>query len=206
MEEAFKYFRKFDNFEVKVLKELTDDKFYQKLNTKYSKCLLDYVLLEFVEEYQGEVSHKQAILEAFQILNSRVRVGNSLKHPVFWIEENKMKSIPCSVEDFLCLPKDEPQGCAENEVCKTPESPHVLPYWFAFLEPPYPNGYTKEDFLKLNHLLFPEAFQKDLEIFQWDDAFSNYFDDGKEWWGTGFWSIYDKWMNRFVIIGASLSD
>lgn len=26
------------------------------------------------------------------------------------------------------------------------------------------------------------------------------------WWGTAMWSIYDKWMKRFVIIGASLTD
>lgn len=32
------------------------------------------------------------------------------------------------------------------------------------------------------------------------DNFSNYFDDGKEWWGIALWSIYDKWMNRFVVI------
>ena len=39
-----------------------------------------------------------------------------------------------------------------------------------------------------------------------DEPIPNYFDDGKEWWGTALWSIYDKWMNRFVIIGASLTD
>ena len=79
-------------------------------------------------------------------------------------------------------------------------------YWLAFSEPPYGIPYSKEDFRKINDSLFPIPFRKDLEIFSWNDEFSNYFDDGKEWWGTALWSIYDKWMNRFVIIGASLTD
>ena len=29
---------------------------------------------------------------------------------------------------------------------------------------------------------------------------------GKYWWGTYFWTIYDKHLQRFVIIGASLID
>ena len=79
-------------------------------------------------------------------------------------------------------------------------------YWLAFSGPPYGIPYSEEDFRKINDLLFPIPFRKDLEIFSWNDDFSNYFDDGKEWWGTALWSIYDKWMNRFVIIGASLTD
>ena len=30
--------------------------------------------------------------------------------------------------------------------------------------------------------------------------------DGKDWWGTYFRTIYDKHLQRFVIIGASLID
>ena len=29
---------------------------------------------------------------------------------------------------------------------------------------------------------------------------------GKEWWGTGLWSVYDSKENVFIIIGASLTD
>lgn len=57
-----------------------------------------------------------------------------------------------------------------------------------------------------SRLLFPIPFRMDLEVYRWNDEFSNYFDDGKEWWGTGFWSIYHKNINRFVIIDASLTN
>lgn len=70
----------------------------------------------------------------------------------------------------------------------------------------YPIPYSKEDFYKINSLLFPVQFRNDLEIFCWNDEFSNYFDDGKDWWGTALWSVYDKQAKRFVIIGASLND
>ena len=43
---------------------------------------------------------------------------------------------------------------------------------------PYGIPYSKEDFRKINDLLFPIPFRKDLEIFSWNDDFSNYFDDG----------------------------
>ena len=73
------------------------------------------------------------------------------------------------------------------------------------LNPPYTTPYTVEDFRKINHILFPVS-QKDLDIYSWNDDFSDYFDDGKDWWGTALWSVYDKAMQRFVIIGASLTD
>ena len=28
----------------------------------------------------------------------------------------------------------------------------------------------------------------------------------EDWWGTALWSVYDKAMQRFVIIGALLTD
>lgn len=54
-----------------------------------------------------------------------------------------------------------------------------IPYWLAFLEPPYRVLYVADDFKKLNNVLFP--FSDSLEVYRWNDDFSNYFEDGKEW-------------------------
>lgn len=186
------------------MRELVDDNFYKLLNTKYDELLLDYVLLSFDENYQGEQSHKEAVKAAIAVFNSRVRVGNSLKHPLFYVDEEKMSCIECMAEDFFC--EDNNGWLKIEEDFNFRVTSFQMNYWLAFSKPPYDVPYTKEDFRKLNHALFPIAFRKDLEIYSWNNEFSNYFDDGKEWWGTGFWSIYDKWMNRFVIIGASLTD
>ena len=89
---------------------------------------------------------------------------------------------------------------------KVRTTPDYMTYWWAFMEPPYGVPYSKKDFHKINNILFPVQFRNELDILSWNDDFSNYFDEGKEWWGTAMWSVYDKWMRRFVIIGASLTD
>lgn len=185
------------------MRELKEDSFYKILSEKYDELLLDYVLLSCDEEYHWEESHKKAVMEAIAVFNTRVRVGNSLKHPHFYVDEEKMCCKEYSVEDFFCDGNSSWKISGNTRVRITPDH---MTYWWAFFEPPYGVPYSKEDFHKINHTLFPVQFRNDLEIYSWNDDFSNYFDDGKEWWGTAMWSIYDKWMNRFVIIGASLTD
>lgn len=172
------------------MKELIEDKIYTTLAQKYDELLLDYVLLSFDEEYCGMESHKRAVIKSISILNARERVGNNLVHPPLFVNEERMCCMKYSAEDFFC----------------DSNTPSHMTYWRAFSEPPYGIPYSRNDFHKINHSLFPVQFRSDLEIYSWNDDFSNYFDDGKEWWGTAFWSIYDKWMKRFIIIGASLTD
>ena len=137
------------------------------------------------------------------MFNNRVRVGNSLKHPHFYVDEEKMYCKEYSVDDFFC---DSNSSWIVSGNTKVRTTPDYMTYWWAFIEPPYGVPYSKEDFRKINHALFPVQFRNELEILSWNDDFSNYFDEGKEWWGTAMWSVYDKWMGRFVIIGASLTN
>ena len=74
-----------------------------------------------------------------------------------------------------------------------------------FLNPPYGCNYSIKDFKYINDILFPKGYNK-LEIFEWSSDWSNYFNDGLEWWGAKCISIYDNNMNRFVVIGASATD
>ena len=78
-------------------------------------------------------------------------------------------------------------------------------YCYLFLNPPHGSHYSVKDFETINHLLFPKGFYH-LEVFDWSSDWSNYFQDGLEWWGAKCFSIYDKDMNRFVVIGASATD
>lgn len=172
------------------------------LDDTYNKILLDYVILLSEEDYKGVETHKKAVIEAFRILNTRPRIGNHYNLKVT-VEEEKMSASLSLVEELLQLPEDDyydsrPRG---NRCFSIPQP---IPYWFAFLEPPYDVPYQTLDFVKFNDVLFP--FKKSTEIYRWKDNFSDYFDDGKEWWGTGLWSSYDKTIKTFVVIGASLSD
>ena len=80
-----------------------------------------------------------------------------------------------------------------------------LNYRRAFLYPPHENGYTGKDFAHVNAALFPNGTDT-LEVFEWTTDWSDYFDEGREWWGTLCVTVYDKTLHRFVVIMASATD
>ncbi len=133
--------------------------------------------------------------EAFGILNRRFA---EYEYSVD-IRADEMRAEVCSVDEFLQLPSAERRRGERNYTAPTP-----IPYWYAFLEPPQGTPYLNSDFAAFNDVLFPN--REDMEIYRWNDGFSDYFDVGKEWWGTGLWSAYDKKADIMVVIGASLTD
>ncbi len=184
------------------MKERIDDPIYEVLRS-YDHLLLDYMVLGFHDLYQGEQSHKEAVIEAITGFGSRERVGNNYSPGPFSIDESQMKCRNMTVEEFF-FEGNNGYSLSPKEAGKT-EIPDKMNYYLAFFDPPYGTDYTLQDFRKINQVLFPVS-QEDLEIYEWNDEFSDYFDDGKDWWGTALWSIYDRSLERFVIIGASLSD
>ena len=105
---------------------------------------------------------------------------------------DKMKANKLKPNDFFVLPSKNYNG--KNK-----------PYWYLFLKPPHGSTYDIDDFNYINNILFPKGYDN-LEIYNWSTDWSNYFDDGLEWWGAMCVSIYDKSLNRFVVIGASATD
>ncbi|MBR1842280.1 MAG: hypothetical protein IJ788_03280, partial [Oscillospiraceae bacterium] len=45
-----------------------------------------------------------------------------------------------------------------------------------------------------------------LEVFEWTTDWSDYFDEGHEWWGALCFTVYDKTLDRFAVIMASATD
>lgn len=177
------------------MEELSNHAIYELLKTKYSRLALDYVIFS-VDTYEGVETHKNAVINAFEIINERYDDDYDVK-------VEKMESVPYDINDLLKLPDDgyytnRPKGDRGFDI------PDVIPYWYAFLNPPYAVRYLTKDFVEFNDILFPS--KQDTEVYRWNDDFSNYFDAGKEWWGTGLWSAYDKSAGIIVIIGASMTD
>ena len=81
----------------------------------------------------------------------------------------------------------------------------ALTYRTAFLSPPYPHGYTEADYDNVNAVLFPNG-TAELSVCEWTTDWSDYFDDGHEWWGALCATVYDKSLDRFVVIMASATD
>lgn len=184
------------------MKEIIEHKAYELLNSRYDEVAIDYVIMSSDAAYEGMDTHKKAIIEAFEILNKRYDNGNTDKYRIEF-ETEKMKAISCSMEDLLQLPDDDyyDNRSKRNRGFSIPDP---IPYWYAFLEPPYGVHYLKSDFIDFNDVLFPN--KNGCEVYRWNDAFSNYFDEGKEWWGTGMWTVFDSITGYIVVIGASLTD
>ncbi|APC80356.1 hypothetical protein [Clostridium botulinum] len=161
-----------------------------KLNDKGdgNNIIVDYVILQNDMLHCGIEEHRQAAIDAMQIIADRYKAK-------FTIEESKMLGVPYSVDDFF-----------EDRI--------EAPYEHAFLDPPYGSELEKADFFHVNNILFSHI--KNLEIYDWcsgidwttpeaywEHKWSNYFDYGLEWWGVIFWTVYDKMTDIFVVIAAS---
>lgn len=105
---------------------------------------------------------------------------------------------------YDCGKADGRQVAAEI-LFAVPNEKRGINYRGAFLYPPYGVMYSEKDFDRVNDALFPEG-RGDLEVFEWTTDWSEYFDDGHEWWGALCYTVYDKNLERFVVILASATD
>ena len=76
-----------------------------------------------------------------------------------------------------------------------------LNYRKAFLCPPYKKSYTDKDFDRVNAVLFPGGTEE-LEVYRWMSDRSEYFDEGQKRRGALCLTVYDKTLDRFVVIMA----
>ena len=198
--------------------ELVKDPFY-KMMEEYKDCIIDYCIIEADIPYRGESSHKDVIQFAMLKVIER-NIDEQLKAQIKYCKDVSEEGFPWSLDiakakaylidssTLLYAPKTMRTNHAGQRVydgvlpdfCST-----KIPYWYAFLEPPHTPEYGLNDFHRVNSLLFPEGADE-LEIYEWTTDWSNYFDAGHEWWGTACWSIYDKRMNRYIVIMASTTD
>ena len=181
--------------------ELTNDVFYEVL-ARYPVLCVDYCLLANGEPRPGEETHRKALAFAMEKLRAQYGCTYDLR---------KAKARPMDAAALLALPE---KPWREKLVVKgelVGEALHVvtdggeIPYWNAFLEPPCGCPYGPEDFRALNAALFPGG-PETLEVLSWTTDWSDYFDDGHEWWGAACWSVYDRALDRFAVILASATD
>ena len=174
--------------------ELIDDKFYLEYH-KFIDSAIDYCIIKCDEEYSEEL-HQKVVVYAINIINKRLNLS---KEDAYTINKNKMTSYKINNDELF-----------NNEYSRLFLNP---PFGTPFRRVYHKNKeeiiinkpYTIEDFNYLNTLLFPNGINN-LEIRKWEPNFSDYFDDGLEWWGTLCISIYDKSCNRFIVINASIID
>ena len=160
-----------------------DDPFYD-LISNYPDSVVDYCIVNNVDRDFGYTGHWMALVRACNKLFVEDD-GETIWH--FDVGKAEAKRIEAS-ELFA---RDDNNG--------------KLNYRKAFLRPPYENNYTNDDFEKVNNTLFPNG-RECLEVYEWSTDWSEYFDEGHEWWGALCYSVYDKSSDRYVIILASATD
>ena len=213
--------KKRTNRDLKVsnMRELVNDPFYELIE-KYDRCVIDYCLIEDDTPHQGYRSHKDAILFAMlkvierdietQLISEVSFCRQVQDEPFPWnLDIGKAQAHQIDPASFLHIPKIVRTNHAGQRFydCGWPDvdAGEQIPYWYAFWETPHTSGYGPDEFRKANSVLFPGGTEE-LEVYEWTTDWSNYFDDGHEWWGAACWSIYDKRMNRYAVIMASATD
>ncbi len=166
-----------------------DDEFYRLL-TEYPDIVCDYCLINGenknaketgVFPYRGADSHRLALACAAR------EIFDDGKEWSYDIKGAKCKRLSGKAL-FAPVNSDE-----------------WLNYRKAFLCPPHENFYTDSDFERVNAVLFPGGTDE-LEVYRWTTDWSEYFDEGHEWWGALCLTVYDKTLDRFVVIMASATD
>ncbi len=164
----------------------SDKEFYQ-LISKYPDIVCDYHLVNSndlnantlgVFPYRGVDSHRLALECAF--LDSEYK----------WSYDTRAAKCRKIKSTALFAPKGADDW---------------LNYRKAFLCPPHGNSYTDSDFDRVNEVLFPCGTEW-IEVYRWTTDWSDYFDEGNEWWGSLCLTIYDQTLERFVVIMASATD
>ena len=98
----------------------------------------------------------------------------------------------------------------ENALTIDQEDKEKIGFVYAFLDPPYSFMSGKTIFEKGNffldfcRLLFTDISQ--IEVYKWSTDSSNYFDAGKDWWGSFFWTVYNPCRDWYIGIIASETD
>lgn len=183
---------------------------------------VDYHLLCDEDPYAGMISHKEALRCVFDWLvkedtgdieNARKTLGDAVAGRMRPLVYDLDRAVPSPLDPqvfFYCpnIVNIDYYGNATYDAEWVPNDGNfgtTVPYWYALMEPVYGRRNKPEDFQKVNGMLFPNGTDA-LDIYEWTTDWSDLFDDGHEWYGACCWTVYDKTMNRYVVMLVSNTD
>ncbi len=183
---------------------------------------VSYHLLTDDKPYAGLRSHREALIVVFDRFAENMtedregdeeRYGDDTADQLFppVCDIDKARATPLDPNEFFYCPnivKIDYNGNAFYDAEWRPGDDNIgtsVPYWYALMEPVHGRRNKPEDFRKVNEVLFPNGTDA-LDIYEWTTDWSDFFDAGHEWYGACCWSVYDKSMNRYVIMLVSATD
>jgi hypothetical protein len=168
--------------------------------------VLEFVFLQAQQELPASELHRAAALAGMAAIDRfyeeharRYAVPLDARFRITW-DATRLVGEHVSFETFWGT---------DDEVIRSGVVPNVNGYKTAFFLPPYNMRGDEQEkqqlFAHINALtLGPDPSA--CEIFSWGTDWSNYFDAGKEWWGTFFWTLRQPGSDLFTVIGASSTD
>jgi hypothetical protein len=183
---------------------------------------VDYNLLCDDKPYVGMKSHREALRCVFDWLvkqsiedkeNARIMFGDHVAdqlRPLAY-DIDKAQPSPLAPPVFFYCPnivKTDYYGNVRYDAEWVPNDENfgtTVPYWYALMEPVHGRRNKPEDFKKVNEVLFPNGTDA-LDIYEWTTDWSDFFDAGHEWYGACCWTVYDKSLNRYVVMLVSATD
>lgn len=183
---------------------------------------VDYHLLSDDKPYEGPKSHREALHVVFEWLvkqsiedeeRARIMFGDDLADKLQPLVYNidQAKSSPLDPQTFFYCPNivsTDYYGNVRYDADWVPNDENfgtTVPYWYAVMEPVHGRRNKPEDFKKVNEVLFPNGTDA-LDIYEWTTNWSDFFDAGHEWYGACCWSVYDKTLDRYVVMLVSATD
>ena len=182
--ESVKVFSDGNYSKQEVESRMIEDTAFEELIAKYPDCVIDYCIVKNENADKGLNAHLKALTWACR------KLFVDYEEEVSWIYD---------------VGKADAREISPTELFTSEDKKGKLSYRKAFLYPPHKNNYSIMDFNKINSVLFPNG-KDNLEVYEWTTDWSDYFDDGHEWWGALCLTIYDKSLDRFVVIMASATD
>ena len=181
----------------------TDDYFIdiaEKLGTQrdiYYNVAFD---IKKLENSQIKISSDEFLGPLFDFKSMRPiirgRTANHLNDYFFYdCQENKNEIIDVSKLDFYH--KYSSNGTSLGFTGAFLDPPHSLRAGNTILE-------KGQYFLSFCDFVFSDI--KKIVVYKWSTDCSNYFDAGKEWWGSHFWTVYNPVKNWYIGIAASTTD
>ena len=183
---------------------------------------VNYHLLCDDKPYEGMKSHRESLHSVFEWLveesieekeSARSMFGDDYAdriRPLVY-DIDKAQPSPLDPQEFFYCPnivKTDYYGNVWYDAGWEPNDENfgtTVPYWYAVMEPVHGRRNKPEDFKKVNEVLFPNGTDP-LDIYEWTTDWSDFFDDGHEWYGACCWSVYDKALSRYVVMLVSATD
>jgi hypothetical protein len=209
------------------MKEISPDTKLKDLLEKAARAviIIDYVLIDCEVAEMNAETHRDAAIFALYVLAARLdayfepilQARNEKREKYFQIKVNpeKAQGERISLERFLGQAYEIEQQKTVSVWNKNADGSEISKigstkgYAEAFSHTPYNVQMKLEDintlFEDINNAAFG-GLRQDLEVYEWSNDWSTYFDAGNEWWGSFLWTVKHPTQNVIVAIGASTTD